>query len=137
MVATFSGFGASAQTYWFDCIFNFNIGTGMLLKILGGLLGTLVFANVSMLLSGIFKNSKVASVSAILVIAALSKLSNTYSQIKLFYPLQFSSDAVVKSFFIIGKALIPYSVVVLMLTVLYITVFALLIGRTDKKYYLN
>ncbi len=136
-VATFSGFGASAQTYWFDCIFNFNIGTGMMLKIMGGLLGTMVFANASMLLSAIFKNSKAASVSAILVIAVLSKLSNTYSQIKLFYPLQFSTDAVVKSFFIIGKALIPYSVAVLILTVLYIAIFALLIGRTDKKYYLN
>ena len=136
-VATFSGFGASAQTYWFDCIFNFSIGTGMVLKIVGGLLGALVFANASMMLSGIFKNSKVASVSAILVIAALSKLSDTYSQIKLFYPLQFSTDAVVKSFFIIGKVLVPYSVVVLLLTVLYIAVFALLIGRTDKKYHLN
>ncbi|MCI9151750.1 MAG: hypothetical protein HFI42_14940, partial [Lachnospiraceae bacterium] len=32
-VATFGGFGASAQTYWFNCIFNINIGTGMLFKI--------------------------------------------------------------------------------------------------------
>lgn len=137
IVASFSGFGASAQTYWFDCIFNFSIGTGMVLKIIGGLLGSLVYANASMLLSGIFKNSKVASVSAILVIALLSKLSNTYSQIKLFYPLQFSTDAVVKNFFIIGKVLMPYSVVVLFLTVLYIAVFALLIGRIYKKYHLN
>ncbi|GFI23217.1 hypothetical protein IMSAGC011_02002 [Lachnospiraceae bacterium] len=137
VVASFSGFRASAQTYWFDCIFNFNIGTGMVLKIIGGLLGSLVFANASMLLSGIFKNSKVASVSAILVIAALSKMSNTYSQIKLFYPLQFSTDAIVKNFFIIGEALIPYSVVVLFLTVLYIAVFALLISRIYKKYHLN
>lgn len=136
-VATFSGFGASVQTYWFYCIFNYSIGIGMVLKIIGGLLGALVFANASMLLSGIFKNSKVASVSAILVLAGMSRLSKTYSQIKLFYPLQFSTDAIVKSFFIIGKVLIPYSVVVLLLTVLYITVFALLIGRIDKKYHLN
>lgn len=136
-VATLSGFGTSAQTYWFDCIFNINIGTGMIMKIAGGLFGALVFANVTMLLSGIFKNSKVTSVAAILVISALSRLSNTYSQIKLFYPLQFSTNAVVKSFFIIGKVLIPYSIVVLLLTILYIAIFALLINRVDRKYYLN
>ena len=28
-VATFGGFGASAQTYWFHCILNINIGTGI------------------------------------------------------------------------------------------------------------
>lgn len=137
VVATFSGFSASAQSYWFDCIFNFNIGTGMILKIVGGLFGALVFANASMLLSVLFKNSKVASALAVLLIVALSKLSDTYSQIKLFYPLQFSTDAIVKGFFFVGKILIPYSVIVLLLTILYITILALLIDRMDKKYHLN
>lgn len=137
VVATFSGFGASVQTYWFYCIFNYSIGVGMVLKVIGGLLGALVFANVSMLLSCIFKNTKAASISAILVIAALSRLSKTYGQIKLFYPLQFSTDAIVKDFFIIGRTLIPYGVVVLFLTVVYIAVLSLLVGRVDKRYYLN
>lgn len=136
-VATFSGFGASAQSYWYNCIFNISLGTGMILKIVGGLLGALVFANVVMLLSSIFKNSKVTSILGILLMAALSKSSNVYSQIKLFNPLQFSTDAIVKEFFFVGEALIPYVIVVLLLSVLYITLFGLLIKRTDKKYYLN
>ena len=136
-VATFGGFGASAQTYWFNCIFNINIGTGMLFKIVGGLFGALVFANFTMLLSCLSRNLKITSVASVLAVAALTRLSNTYSQIKLFYPLQFSSDAVVEDFFFCGKILVPYVAVVLILTVLYIGVFAFLLGRRDKKYYLN
>lgn len=136
-VATFHGFSASAQTYWFDCMFNFSIGAGMVLKIVGGLLGALVFANMVMLFSGMFKNAKAATASAIVLLIALSKLSNTYSQIKLFYPLQFSTDAMVKGFFFLGNTLIPYSIIVLLLTILYITILALLIGKINKKYYLN
>lgn len=106
-VATFGGFGASAQTYWFHCIFNINIGTGMLLKIAGGLFGTLVFANFTMLLSCLSRNLKITSVASVLAVVVLTRLSNTYSQIKLFYPLQFSSDAVVEDFFFCGRILVP------------------------------
>lgn len=136
-VAAFGGFGASAQTYWFHCILNINIGTGMLFKIVGGLFGVLVFANFTMLLSCLSKNLKITSAASVLAAAALTRLSNTYSQMKLFYPLQFGSDAVVEDFFFCGKILVPYMAVVLILTAIYIGVFALLLGRRDKKYYLN
>ncbi len=106
-VATFGGFGASAQTYWFHCIFNINIGTGMLFKIVCSLFGTLVFANFTMLLSCLSRNLKITSVASVLAAVVLTKLSNTYSQIKLFYPLQFSSDAVVEDFFFCGRILVP------------------------------
>lgn len=135
--ATFSGFGASAQTYWFNCIFNINIGTGMVLKIAGGLLGALVFANFTMLMSCVFKNIKPASAVSVLAALALTKLSGTYSQIKLLYPLQFSTDAVVKDFFFFGKILIPYAAVVMLLTIAYIGLFGFCLGRMNRKYYLN
>lgn len=135
--ATFSGFGASAQTYWFNCIFNINIGTGMILKIAGGLLGALVFANFTMLMSCVFKNIKPASAVSVLAALALTKLSGTYSQIKLLYPLQFSTDAVVKDFFFFGKILIPYAAVVMLLTIAYIGLFGFCLGRMNRKYYLN
>ena len=136
-VAAFGGFGASAQTYWFHCIFNINIGTGMLFRIVGGLCGALVFANFTMLLSCLSGNLKIASVASVLAVAALTRLSDTYSQMKLFYPLQFGSDAVVEDFFFCGKILVPYMAVVLILTVIYIGVFAFWLGRRDKKYYLS
>lgn len=135
--ATFSGFGASAQTYWFNCIFNINIGTGMVLKIAGGLLGALVFANFTMLMSCVFKNIKPASAVSVLAALALTKLSGIYSQIKLLYPLQFSTDAVLKDFFFFGKILIPYAAVVMLLTIAYIGLFGFCLGRMNRKYYLN
>ena len=136
-VATFGGFGASAQTYWFNCIFHINIGTGMLFKIVGGLLGVLVFANFTMLLSCLSRNLKITSLASVLAVAAQARLSNTYSQMKLLYPLQFASDAVVKDFFFCGKILVPYMAVVLILAVAYIGVSAFWLGRRDKKYYLH
>lgn len=137
VIATFGGFGASAQTYWFNCIFNISIGMGMILKIIGGMFGVLVFANLTMVLSSMFGNLKIAALFSVLILAAFKKLSETYSQIKLFYPIQFSSDAVVKSFFFYGKTLIPYIVVVLFLTILYIGVLTFALGKQNKKYYLN
>lgn len=136
-IATLEGFGASAQTYWFNCIFNFSIGMGMILKIIGGLLGALVIANVTMLLSCMIKHTKITSLSAALLIFGMAKLSGTYRQVKLFYPLQFSSDAVVKGFFFFGRILVPYAVVVLLLTIVYIGIIVFFLRRADKKYFLS
>ena len=136
-VATFGGVGASAQTYWFHCILRINIGTGMLFKIVGGLSGTLVFANFTMLLSCLSRNLKAASSASVLAVAALTRLSDTYSQIKLFYPIQFGSDAVVEDFFFCGNTLVPYMAVVLILTVIDIGVFAYGLGKREQKYYLS
>ncbi len=106
----------------------------MILKIAGGMLGAFVFANFTMLLSCIFRNAKAASISAVFMAAVLIKLSETYSQVKLLYPIQFGSDAVVKCFFFCGDILLPYMAVVLFLTVAYIGVFAFLLKKIDKKY---
>lgn len=136
-VGTFGGFGASAQTYWFNCIFNISIGAGMMFKIVGGLCGTLVFANFTMLLSCLFRNSKIAAVFSTVMAGTLVKLSDTYCQIKLLYPNQFSSDAAVHSFFFLGRIIVPYMIVVLFLAVAYIGIFTYLLGRKDKKYFIN
>lgn len=137
MVATFGGFGASAQIYWFNCIFNISVGTGMFVKIIGGLFGALVYANFTVLLSSVFRNAKLTTVFSVLGVIALTKVTNTYSQSKLFYPIQFSSDAAVKVFFFLGRMLIPYIVIILFLTALYIGVFVILLKKRNKKYYLN
>ena len=67
----------------------------------------------------------------------LVKLSDTYCQIKLLYPNQFSSDAAVHSFFFLGRIIVPYMIVVLFLAVAYIGIFTYLLGRKDKKYFIN
>lgn len=90
-----------------------------------------------MLLSCLSGNLKIASAASVLAVAALTRLSGTYSQMKLFYPLQFGSDAVVEDFFFFGKILVPYMAVVLILTVIDIGMIAIWLGRRDKKYSLN
>ena len=109
----------------------------MIFKIVGGLFGTLVSANFTMLLSCLFRNSKIAAVFSILMAGTLIKLSDTYSQIKLLYPNQFSSDAVVHSFFFLGKIIVPYMIVVLLLAAAYIGISAYLLGKKYKKYFIN
>lgn len=136
-IATLGGLEASAQTYWFNCIFNISIGTGVIGKLFGGFLGALVAANFTMLLSCVMKHVKLVSISAVLAVAVLVKLSGTYSQIKLLSPLQFSSDAVVKSFFFCQNALIPYFVIVLLLTMFYVGLPSLFLWRAGKNYHLN
>lgn len=133
-VATLEGLGASAQTYWFSCIFNISVGTGMILKITGGLFGALVFTNWTMLLSCIFKNVKPASAASALAVVVLVRLSDTYKQIKLLSPLQFGTDAAAGKFFFLGNALIPYIVIAALLSVIYIGVSAFLLGKLEKKY---
>ena len=49
-IESLHGLDASAQTFWFDCIYNINVGTGLLLIFLGGLAGALVMANIAMFL---------------------------------------------------------------------------------------
>jgi hypothetical protein len=73
----------------------------------------------------------------VLAVAVLTRLSGTYSQIKLFYPLQFGSDAVVEDFFFCGTILVPYMAVVLILTVIYIGVFAFGLVKREKKYFVS
>ena len=50
-IASLHGLGASAQTFWFECLHNFSVGTALLVVFLCGLAGALVMANLVMLLS--------------------------------------------------------------------------------------
>lgn len=136
-IASLHGWNASAQTYWFNCFYNINIGTGLVMKLVGGLLGALVFANVVMLLSVKLRNTKVTSVISLFFIFGLVKLSSTYSQIKLLYPIKFNSDAIVKDFVFVGEIMIPYYLLIIALTVIYITIIWLFMRNAHRKYYLN
>ena len=137
MIGSLHGLGASAQTFWFDCIFNISIGTGLLLIFFGGLAGALVIANIMMLLSMKIKNSKAAVVAGIAAILLLRKGTDTYSQIKLLNPIRFGGSESAYNFLFIGTAIIPYFVVVLILSIVYVAVLWLIMRLSYKKYYIN
>lgn len=134
-IESLHGLDASAQTFWFDCIYNINVGTGLLLIFLGGLAGALVMANIVMHLSMLIKNSKAAVVAGIAIVWLLGR--HTYSQMGLLNPAQFGGSAAVENFLIVGRVIIPYFVIVLLLSSVYIAVLWLVMRLSYKKYYLN
>lgn len=138
IVASLHGWRASAQTFWFSCLYNINIGTGLIIIMLGGLLGVLVMANIVMLLSIKTKNMKVTAALSVVIVWTLVRLTSTYSQIKLLLnPIQFNSDFLFTEYLFLGDTLVLYGVPTLILGILYITCLSFFINRSYKKYRLN
>lgn len=136
-IGSLHGLSASIQGMWFECLYNINIGTGLLIVILGGMLGSLVFANIVMLLSMMLKKSKIVSVVGLLLIGILVKQAATYSQIKLFNPIRFKGSELLVDYFFVGNIAVPYFVIVLVLSILYIAVCGFLMKHSYTRYRLN
>ena len=137
-IASLHGWNASAQTFWYECLYNINFGTGLLIMFAGGLLGAFVMANFVMLVSMITKNAKLTTAVSIIAVWLLVRFSATYSQIKLLLnPIQFKSDSLITEYLFIGNTALPYFIVVLVLTAFYVTVFQFLMKQSYKKYRLN
>jgi len=136
-IASLHGLGASAQTFWFECLHNFSIGTALLIVFFGGLAGALVMANLVMLLSIKLKNAKLTAVFGIIAVVLMFRQASTYSQIKMLNPLQFKESALLTDFLFVGNAVVPYFVIALLLSAAYITVCWLVLRLSYKKYRLN
>lgn len=136
-IASIHGLGASAQTFWFECLHNFSVGTALLIVFFCGLAGALVMANLVLFLSIKVKNTKFVTVLGITAVALMVRQASTYSQIKMFNPLQFKESALLTDFLFIGDMIVPYFVIVLFLSVTYITVLWLTLQLSYKKYRLN
>lgn len=137
VIGSLHGLDASAQTFWFDCIFNISVGTGLLFIFFGGLAGALVMANIVLLLSVGIKNSKAAAVAGIAVVLLLRKGTDTYSQIKLLDPIGFGGSESAYSYLMVGTTIVPYFVVVLLLSIVYVAALWLAMRMSYKKYYIN
>lgn len=136
-IASLHGIGASAQTFWFECIYDISILAGLLIIFLGGLAGALVMANIMMLISIKIKNYKASTVVGIVIVGMLGKGVSTYSQIRLWNPRQFGGSELVVNFLFAGKLIIPYFVIVFLLSVVYITALWAAMRQSYKKYYIN
>jgi hypothetical protein len=136
-IASLHGWNASIQTSMYECLYNINVGTGLFIVFAGGLLGSLVMANFVMLISMKTRNTKLTTIVSLIAVWVLVKLSATYSQIKLFNPMQFKSDSLLTEYIFIGNIAIPYFLVVLALTCIYVAVLQLFIRQSYNKYYLH
>lgn len=94
-------------------------------------------ANLVMLLSIKIKKIKLTTVFGIIAVVLMFRQASTYSQIKMFNPIQFKESALLTDFLFIGNAIVPYFVIALLLSVAYITVFWLVLRLSFKKYRLN
>lgn len=136
-IGTLHGMDASIQTFIYECLYNINVGTGEIILILGGLSGALVMANFVMLLSIKFKNAKLVTAVGIVVVGLLIKQASTYSQIKMFNPMQFKENALLVDYLFIGNVAVPYFIVVLLLSIIYIAICKLLLRQSYRKYRLS
>lgn len=136
-IASLHGLGASAQTFWFECLHNFSVGTALLIVFFCGLAGALVMANLVMLLSIKIKDIKITTVFGIIAVVLMVRQASTYSQIKMFNPIQFKESALLTDFLFVGNTIVPYFVIALLLSVAYITVFRLVLRLSFKKYRLH
>jgi len=136
-IASLHGLGASAQTFWFECLHNINVGTALSLVFLCGLMGALDMANLVMLLSIKLKNGKLAAGFGIIAVVLLSRQAATYSQMKMFNPLQFKESALLTDFLFVGNVMVPYFIIVLFLGTVYIAVLSLVLRASYKRYRLN
>lgn len=128
------GLSASAQTFWFECFYNISVGGGLLLIFLGGLAGALVMADITMFLSVKIKNSKIVVAAGIVIVKLLEKAASTYSRIRLLNPKQFGGNEAAVDFLFVGRVIIPYFVVILFLSIIYITALWMITRLSFKKY---
>ena len=136
-IASLHGLEASAQTFWFECLHNFSVGTVLLIVFFGGLAGALVMANLVMLLSIKLKNAKLTTVFGIIAVVLMFRQASTYSQMKMLNPLQFKESALLTDFLFVGNAIVPYFVIAFLQSAAYITVCWLVLRLSYKKYRLN
>lgn len=136
-IGTLHGMDASIQTFIFECLYNINVATGEIILILGGLAGALVMSNLVMLLSIKLKNAKLVTIAGIVIVGLLIKQAATYSQIKMFNPMQFKESALLVDYLFIGNAAVPYFMIVLLLSIIYIAICKLLLRQSYRKYRLN
>lgn len=144
LVASLEGWNESAQIFWYICPYNMSFGTGILIMIFMGLLGVVIVANIIMLISINFRNSKVSTIISIGVIIIFLRLTQTENQLQLqlnpiFFGTHFTTTNLTEFeiFHFIGELMIPYSLLSLILFGIYMTIIRLLTLRSYKKYRLN
>ena len=94
-------------------------------------------ANLVMFLSIKIKNVKIATVLGIIAVVLMFRQASTYSQIKMFNPLQFKESALLTDFLFVGNVMVPYFVIVLFLSAAYIAILWLVLRLSYRKYRLN
>lgn len=140
LVASLHGWDVSGQICWYWSLLNINLGTGLLIKLCGGLLAALTVANFVLFLSCRLRNTKAVCAAAVLAVYWLNHYTGIYSgydQLKLLSPMKFNSDSMVQDFIFIGNTIVPYCVSAVILAAVYLAVLCLLMRGSHRKYWIH
>ena len=137
IIGTLAGWNLSAQMLWTYCLHNITIGDGLLIMFLGGLLGTLVIGNISMMFSMKLKNIKIAAIFSVIVVILIRQTANMgdlYGLIELFSPMHFESDSLIQLYLFVGNIAVPFFVAVFIVALLYVAVLYVGMRLSYKRY---
>lgn len=140
-ISTLAGFNTSIQIYWYVCYYNISFGFGVLVMFFWGLLAVLVVANFVMMISIKARYvivTTILSVSSVLYLKQLTVYSNPIAlQLNpFFYATRLTTSNLVQFDIphFIGNTLIPYSVLTIIITIVYILIITLFTKQAFKKY---
>lgn len=137
------GLSQSAQTYWYTCLYNISLGTGMLIIIGEGLIGVLILANLVMLISIKVKNLKLTTIISLATLWGIVRLTNTNNSLLLqLNPVYFATRLAkgvrdFEMYYPIFNKMIPYSLAFIVLACIYLLIIRFLIVRQYNRYKIN
>lgn len=143
-VATLSGLNTSIQSYWYVCYYNITFGVGILIMFLWGLLAVLVVCNAAMLISIKTKYVLLSTSLSIVAVLYLNQIKSSANPIVLqlnpiFYASRLTTSNLVEFDIphFVGNLLIPYSVITVGITIVYILIINVITRLSFKKYKIN
>lgn len=138
--ASLDGFGNSIQMYWINSLSNISFGMGILIMIFKGLLAVLIITNLVMLISIVCRNSKLGAGMSLASLFMLIKLTYTGKLIQLIpNPIYWSTNlggrmVDFEVYYFIGDIMIPYTVIVVILSLIYLIIIRVLTVLAYKRY---
>lgn len=136
--ASLSGLDMSVQVMMQTCLYNMSVGTAMLIIVFMGLLGTIVIANLIMLVSISTKYVKLSAMSSIAIILILVELSKTTNMLQLHLnPVHFSTMIGPHTPIFIGNIMLPYFVISIFIASVYLVIIRIATTIQYKKYSLK
>ena len=134
MFQGFDGFRASAQIGENFCIWNISFGAVFIFRKIGFICGLLVIAGITMFVSITLKRVKVSIAISSVITYFFMRISSGYNTWNFISPIRFNSFSVVSDVYFISETLVPYIVIILILTFIYLSICYLGIFFMGKRY---
>ena len=134
IIQGFDGFGASAQVGSNFCIWNISFGAVFIFRRIGFICGLLVVAGITMSVSIIVKRVKISIAVSSALTYFLMKISDGYDAWNFISPIRFNSYDVMTDVYFIFEVLVPYIVIILILTTIYLGICYIGIFLMGKRY---